>query len=66
MWYVLRFMKEHDEREQRLAGNYQINWAGGVHFNKQLVGITHGDSIKFLLVEIFDRLKPIQHTIADG
>ena len=40
-----------------------VTRSGGLRTNKP-VGITHGDSAKFLLVETFNRLEVIHHAVA--
>ena len=42
---------------------YQVTRSGGLRTNKPL-GIAHGDSTEFLLVDTFDQLEVVRHSVA--
>ena len=62
---LIGFLKDYDEKATWPTRNYQVTRAGGLRSNKP-VGISHGDSTEFLLVETFDRLEVIRRAVQGG
>ena len=59
---LIGFLNDYNEKEPWPTRTSQVTRAGGLCSNKQ-VGITHGESITFLLVKAFDQLKVICHAV---
>ena len=62
---LIGFLKDYNEKEPWPTRTYQVTRDGGLSSNKP-VGIAHGESWDFLLVETFDRLEVIRRAVAAG
>ena len=62
---LIGFLKDYTEKELWITRTYPVARAAGLCSNKP-VGIAHGESIEFLLVETFDQLEVTRHAVDAG